>query len=263
MSGDVRIKVSLANLAAQDKLRGISDQINAADANTAADLIRDLNLPISTTVNRDALSIREVLREWFEAEAAIDAKRAGLDFLGSPTSAFSPGAGDGYFRHYQSGSIFWTPSFGAHEVHGAIRDKYAQMGWERSYLGYPTTDELSSGEVRYSDFQGGIISWTATRGAYMTPTINVFTERHQLGGWIWISGKGFTPSQNIHFLVDGLTGFQGSYSIGSVTAGPDGTFADYVFDASCRSQQDGFPTVRAVDVSGAEATASTSAFNCG
>jgi uncharacterized protein with LGFP repeats len=36
--------------------------------------------------------------------------------------------GIGRFNHFQGGSIYWTPGIGAHEVHGAIRDKWASMG---------------------------------------------------------------------------------------------------------------------------------------
>jgi len=93
--------------------------------------------------NRD--TIASLLAERFEAERAINAKRQQFGGFGQPTSDFSTGRdGQGYFRHYQGGSIFWLPTWGAHEVHGAIRDKYASLGWEMSYLGYPTTDELGA-----------------------------------------------------------------------------------------------------------------------
>src|SRR5205807_10494307 len=49
--------------------------------------------------------------------------------------------GVGRYNHFQSGSIYWTPSTGAHEVHGAIRDRWSALGWENSYLGYPISDE--------------------------------------------------------------------------------------------------------------------------
>jgi LGFP repeat len=45
--------------------------------------------------------------------------------------------GAGYYIHYGGGSIYWSPSTGAHEIHGAIREKWKSMGWERSLLGYP------------------------------------------------------------------------------------------------------------------------------
>lgn len=78
--------------------------------------------------------------------SAIDDKYVALggagNFLGAPVSQeTSTPDGVGHFRHYQGGSIYWTPQTGAHEVHGAIREKWASLDWERSVLGYPTTDE--------------------------------------------------------------------------------------------------------------------------
>lgn len=32
-----------------------------------------------------------------------------------------------------------------HEVHGAIRDKWASLGYERGLLGYPISDEMNEG----------------------------------------------------------------------------------------------------------------------
>jgi len=71
--------------------------------------------------------------------------------------------GVGWFRHFQHGSIYWHPHTGAHEVHGVIRERWAALGWERSPLGYPTTDELigkdPAGSGRVSHFQRGSLYW--------------------------------------------------------------------------------------------------------
>ena len=77
----------------------------------------------------------------------------------------------GRFNHFQGGSIYWHPDTGAHEVHGAIRDKWEELGWERSALGYPTTDErpMPDGVGRFSDFQGGSIHWHPDTGAEVVP----------------------------------------------------------------------------------------------
>jgi hypothetical protein len=82
--------------------------------------------------------------------------------------------GVGQYQWYWYGGIYWSPSTGAHEIHGAICDRWAELGWETG-LGYPKTDETSirtilgrtSYEVaRRSDFQWGVISWTPTYGAH-------------------------------------------------------------------------------------------------
>jgi len=90
-------------------------------------------------------------------------------FLGYPvTDETGTPDGVGRFNHFQGGSIYWTPETGAHEVHGDIRQKWADMGWERSFLGYPISDELDWGcdGGRVSYFQGGAIYWTPRRGAW-------------------------------------------------------------------------------------------------
>ncbi len=166
---------------------------------------------------------------------AIQAKRSEFPGFGAPTTSVTPGDGDGYFQHFEHGSVFWTEGFGAHEVHGAIRDRYASMGWERSYLGYPTTDELTAikpgVETRYSNFQHGSINWTASDGAFIPLSLSVWVEPHQLGAWVHISGRGFTPGGTVRFGVEGLTGFQGTKSIGVFAiVRADGTFADVVWD---------------------------------
>jgi glucose/arabinose dehydrogenase len=70
----------------------------------------------------------------------------------------------GRFNHFENGSIYWTPRTGAWEVHGAIRDRWNRLGRERSYLGYPTSDEYTIKGGRRSNFQHGYITWNARTG---------------------------------------------------------------------------------------------------
>lgn len=76
--------------------------------------------------------------------------------------------GEGRFNHFQHGSIYWHPGTGAHEVHGDIRARWEQLGWETSPLGYPVTDETGTpdGQGRFSHFQGGSIYWHPDTGAH-------------------------------------------------------------------------------------------------
>jgi len=85
--------------------------------------------------------------------------------LGYPTSDETPAPdGVGRYNVFERGSIYWSPSTGAHEVHGLIRDKYKDLGWEGGHLGYPTSDEYAVTEGRRSDFQHGSIVWNAQTG---------------------------------------------------------------------------------------------------
>lgn len=56
------------------------------------------------------------------------------------------------------GSIYWTPATGAHEVHGPIRAKWAELNWEKGSLGYPVTDEYAVTGGRESEFQKGFLT---------------------------------------------------------------------------------------------------------
>src|SRR6202012_2078020 len=93
---------------------------------------------------------------------------------GAGAGEMDNGDGRGRSRDFQNGSIFWTPQTGAHEVHGDIRVKWAQLGGTRGFLGYPITDETGTpdGRGRYNHFQGGSI--------YSTP----FTGAHEVHGAI-------------------------------------------------------------------------------
>ncbi|ULT43680.1 hypothetical protein KRR40_09835 [Niabella defluvii] len=74
--------------------------------------------------------------------------------------------GAGKYQHYVNGSIYWHQATGAHEVHGLIRARWSSMGWERSLLGYPITDETQTpdGVGRYNHFQGAVSIGTPAPG---------------------------------------------------------------------------------------------------
>jgi len=107
------------------------------------------------------------------AAAFIDAKYAALGGASGPLGPATSGLGTcpdgaGYFHHYRNGSIYWHPTSGAHDVRGPVRDKWAALGWENSFLGFPTTDELvtPNGQGRFNAFQGGSVYWSPTTGAH-------------------------------------------------------------------------------------------------
>jgi uncharacterized protein with LGFP repeats len=77
--------------------------------------------------------------------------------------------GVGRYNHFANDtSMYWTPSTGAQSVRGQIRGLWAAMGWERSLLAYPTSDELptADGRGRYNTFQTGAVIWTAALGPH-------------------------------------------------------------------------------------------------
>jgi uncharacterized protein with LGFP repeats len=104
----------------------------------------------------------------------VDRKYAELNgpvgFLGPPLTdeRLTPNT-LGSYRHYRGGSIYFKFAQQiAYEVHGLIRDRWAALGWENSFLGFPLTDEHDAGDGRgrASRFEGGSISWTPDLGAH-------------------------------------------------------------------------------------------------
>lgn len=99
----------------------------------------------------------------------------GSEQFGYPVTDETPTPdGHGRFNHFRAfrpdgsvigdSSIYWLPETGAHEVFGAIRDKWASLGWETSPLGYPVTAEQDHQGGRIQRFQGGALFWTPQGG---------------------------------------------------------------------------------------------------
>ncbi len=94
-------------------------------------------------------------------------------FLGPPISSEAPAPKGGRYNNFRNGSIYWHPKTGAHVIFGAIRGKWLeQLGEGKGFLGYPTTDELTTpdGRGRYNHFlrpddgAQASIYWTPTTG---------------------------------------------------------------------------------------------------
>ncbi|NLE81162.1 MAG: hypothetical protein GX610_16575 [Rhodococcus sp.] len=87
--------------------------------------------------------------------------------LGYPiTDELTNPDGVGKRNQFQGGSVYWHPSTRAHTVWGAIRDKWAQIGWESSTLGYPAGNEIVGvGSSIGQEFQNGKIVYS-NLGAY-------------------------------------------------------------------------------------------------
>lgn len=89
-------------------------------------------------------------------------------YLGYPIMNEAPAGGGGAYQGFEGGTMFWSPSTGAHAVGGAIQSKWRNLGAERSFLGYPSTDEMcgiKNGGC-YQGFTGGAIFWSPATGAY-------------------------------------------------------------------------------------------------
>ncbi|MBP1135130.1 uncharacterized protein with LGFP repeats [Arthrobacter sp. PvP023] len=132
-------------------------------------------------------------------------------FLGYPTTDEVRGLRDGgAYQSFQGGTIYWSPSTGAHINTGGIRAVYASQGWENGFLGYPTTGEirgLRNGGV-YQSFQGGTIYWSPTTGA----RINTGAIRGAYASQGWENGYlGYPTTDEVRGLRNGgaYQSFQG------------------------------------------------------
>ena len=104
--------------------------------------------------------------------------RLGREQFGYPiTDELPTGNRRGLYNHFRAlqfpnhpeSSIFWSEANGAHAVYGAIRDRWARLGWERSRLGFPISDEQAAPDAgpnyRRVKFEYGFILWSPRTGA--------------------------------------------------------------------------------------------------
>ncbi len=155
--------------------------------------------------------------------------------LGYPTTDVTGTAdGVGSFSKLENGVIYYTRAIGAYVVYGDILVRWAALGYETSYLGYPVSDEQDwtapapYGPGRISNFQFGQIAWrSADRAIFELP------ETHQ--------------TETVPVTTPDGTALGGTVSMLLKSNG------DYTFE--CHMHDSGVPsydfTVRAVFTSGA------------
>ncbi len=97
--------------------------------------------------------------------------------------------GVGRFNHFNNStaSIYWTPQTGAHTIYGDIRARWSALGWEKSYLGYPVSDEVAFADGgRANEFQhGGIYWWPDTGAIDLRDVVVHYTGMHCFGETDW------------------------------------------------------------------------------
>lgn len=175
----------------------------------------------------------------------IDAKAAalGAGFTGNAVSGCEAVRG-GHRKRFQNADISYSPSTGAHELHGEIRRKYDSRGGPDSDLALPVTDETATpdGVGRYNhcsgngsiywhprtgpmEVRGGIRArWAQTgweRGAYGYPT----SDELNIGQnpWQWYSD-----------FQNGVIFFEGSGVVEPATASLSGAQVLAAFAAAFR-----------------------------
>lgn len=103
--------------------------------------------------------------------------------------------GIGRYNQFTDGrAIYWTPTTGARAIYGVIKQKWDSLGSERSFLGYPRTDEEGTGDKggRFNDFQGGTIYWSSATGAHPGGPLQnqlVYTRDHHFDHGVPANGS--------------------------------------------------------------------------
>lgn len=86
---------------------------------------------------------------------------------GDPLTNETPLANQGgAFNDFTRQAIYWSPNTGAHAIGGAFYQYWAARGWENSWLGYPTTNEVALNGGVLQRFQGGTLYWSPSTGAH-------------------------------------------------------------------------------------------------
>ncbi len=147
------------------------------------------------------------------SRSAVDTKYdqlGGAAHLGAATRAEGPARGGGRYRHYEVGSIYSHPGTGTHVVKGLIREKYASLGWENSFLGYPLTDEIALPGGAFNHFEGGSIYFSPRTGARVV--LGAIRDAWARQGWE--TGRLGYPSSDEYDVAGGR---RSDFTGGSIT----------------------------------------------
>jgi len=120
-----------------------------------------LAAPLVTSPASAAGSVRGAIADKYNA---LGGSRG---FLGQVLTDEAPTTRGGAYNLFEGGLILWTAPTGARFVRGAVRSTWTALGSEYGFLGFPTTDEVTSargGAVQL--FEGASIYWSGTTGAH-------------------------------------------------------------------------------------------------
>ncbi|PRY12178.1 excalibur calcium-binding domain-containing protein [Kineococcus rhizosphaerae] len=138
-------------------------------------------------------------------------------FLHYPTSGENPAGAGGVYQQYQGGTLYWSPSTGAHSVSGAFAQLFGSLGWENGFLGYPTSQEVPIRGGVFQLFQGGVAYWSPATGAHTVSG----SFRDLYGRFGFENGcLGYPATQELPSVASGVyQRFQGGTAYWSPTTG--------------------------------------------
>jgi len=149
--------------------------------------------------------------------------------IGLPNADEQIGVNGGRFSTFDSGDIYWTLATGARELHGAIRQRWLDMGGASSVLGYPTSDECSvmNGKTEIGRFNrfanGGFIYWSPATGAWDVYGA-IYTEWNSKGGPLGALGFPVSGETSTIYLPGFVQGRFNDFQNGVIAWYPSGDY---------------------------------------
>ena len=81
--------------------------------------------------------------------------------LGFPVASEVLEANGGTSQQFRGGRLYWSSSTGAHQIGGAVGERWLAAGGPSSGLGYPTSDDTAMGSGSGQTFRNGSLYWSA------------------------------------------------------------------------------------------------------
>ena len=121
--------------------------------------------------------------------------------MGYPRSGGVVGIDGSRHQIFEGGIAYWRPGGRVSFIHGSILSAWAAFGWERSWLGLPTSNETAStkGGV-FQRFEHGVGYWSPATGAQ-------FVGEPVLSAW---GGYGYQTGSMGYPRSGGVVGIDGS-----------------------------------------------------
>ena len=121
--------------------------------------------------------------------------------MGYPRSGGVAGIDGSRHQIFEGGIAYWRPGGRVSFIHGSILSAWAAVGWERSWLGLPTSNETAStkGGV-FQRFEHGVGYWSPATGAQ-------FVGEPVLSAW---GGYGYQTGSMGYPRSGGVAGIDGS-----------------------------------------------------
>lgn len=107
--------------------------------------------------------------------------------------------GQGRAQKYQSGTIYWSQSTGAHATTpGDIEDRYIHLGEAAGPLGFPLGEQVTNGLFRWQEFSNGYLILSPTTGTKMIDTGSYREWRENPGRFGWPVKDSWIDAHGVH-----------------------------------------------------------------